>query len=89
MRILTGVQPSGIPHLGNYFGAMRQVCALQEKGESFLFIADYHSLTTSPDPEVLRKNIVNLALDFIACGVDLDKTVFFRQSSVPQVCEPF
>ena len=87
MRILTGVQPSGIPHLGNYFGAMRQVCALQEKGESFLFIADYHSLTTSPDQEVLRKNIINLALDFIACGVDLEKTVFFRQSAVPQVCE--
>ena len=87
MRILTGVQPSGIPHLGNYFGAMKQVCALQDRGESFLFIADYHALTTSPDPEVLRKNVVNLALDFIACGVDLDKTVFFRQSDVPEVCE--
>ena len=87
MRILTGVQPSGIPHLGNYFGAMKQVCALQEKGESFLFIADYHALTTSPDPKVLRQNVVNLALDFISCGVDLDKTVFFRQSDVPEVCE--
>ncbi len=87
MRILTGIQPSGIPHLGNYFGAMRQVCALQEKGESFLFIADYHSLTTSPEPETLRQNIVNLALDFISCGVDLERTVFFRQSAVPQVCE--
>ena len=87
MRILTGVQPSGIPHLGNYFGAMKQVCALQDRGESFLFIADYHALTTSPDPEVLRQNVVNLALDFIACGVDLEKTVFFRQSDVPEVCE--
>ena len=87
MRILTGVQPSGIPHLGNYFGAMKQVCALQNKGESFLFIADYHALTTSPDPKVLRQNVVNLALDFISCGVDLDKTVFFRQSDVPEVCE--
>ena len=87
MRILTGVQPSGIPHLGNYFGAMKQVCALQEKGESFLFIADYHALTTSPDPKALRQNVVNLALDFISCGVDLDKTVFFRQSDVPEVCE--
>ena len=87
MRILTGVQPSGIPHLGNYFGAMKQVCALQEKGESFLFIADYHALTTSPDPKVLRQNVVNLALDFISCGVDLEKTVFFRQSDVPEVCE--
>ena len=87
MRILTGVQPSGIPHLGNYFGAMKQVCALQDKGESFLFIADYHALTTSPDPKTLRQNVVNLALDFISCGVDLDKTVFFRQSDVPEVCE--
>ena len=87
MRILTGVQPSGVPHLGNYFGAMKQVCALQEKGESFLFIADYHALTTSPDPKVLRQNVINLALDFISCGVDLDKTVFFRQSDVPEVCE--
>ena len=87
MRILTGVQPSGIPHLGNYFGAMKQVCALQDRGESYLFIADYHALTTSPDPKVLRQNVVNLALDFIACGVNLDKTVFFRQSDVPEVCE--
>ncbi|MCQ2379648.1 MAG: tryptophan--tRNA ligase [Victivallaceae bacterium] len=87
MRILTGIQPSGTPHLGNYFGAMRQVCDLQAKGESFLFIADYHALTVNPDPEALRRNIVNLALDFIACGVDLDRTLFFRQSAIPQVCE--
>ena len=87
MRILTGIQPSGTPHLGNYFGAMRQVCALQDKGESFLFIADYHSLTTNPKAEDLRDRIINLALDFIACGVDLDKTFFFRQSAVPEVCE--
>lgn len=87
MRILTGIQPSGIPHLGNYFGAMRQVCALQDKGESFLFIADYHALTTSPTPEDLRSNVLNLALDFISCGVDLEKTFFFRQSDIPEVCE--
>ena len=87
MRILTGIQPSGTPHLGNYFGAMRQVCELQSKGESFLFIADYHSLTTNPKAEDLRARVINLALDFIACGVDLDKTFFFRQSDVPEVCE--
>ncbi len=87
MRILTGIQPSGIPHLGNYFGAMRQVCDLQSKGESFLFIADYHSLTTNPKAQDLRDRVANLALDFIACGVDLDKTFFFRQSAVPEVCE--
>ena len=67
MRILTGIQPSGTPHLGNYFGAMRQVCNLQEKGESFLFIADYHALTTNPEPEQLRERVVNLTLDFLAC----------------------
>ena len=87
MRILTGIQPSGTPHLGNYFGAMRQVCDLQSKGESFLFIADYHALTTGPEPEQLRERILNLALDFLACGVDVEKTVFFRQSAVPEVCE--
>ena len=87
MRILTGIQPSGTPHLGNYFGAMKQVCELQKKGECFLFIADYHALTTSPDPAELRKNILNLALDFLSCGIDLERTVFFRQSDVPEVCE--
>ena len=87
MRILTGIQPSGVPHLGNYFGAMRQVCALQDKGESFLFIADYHALTTSTDANELRNNVLNLALDFISCGVDLEKTFFFRQSDIPEVCE--
>ena len=87
MRILTGLQPSGTLHIGNYFGAMRQLLDLQKKGETYLFIADYHALTTSPDPKTLRQNVVNLALDFISCGVDLDKTVFFRQSDVPEVCE--
>ena len=76
MRILTGIQPSGIPHLGNYFGAMRQVCELQNKGESFLFIADYHALTTAPKPEDLRKNVENLSLDFIACGMLFTKPNF-------------
>ena len=50
MRILTGIQPSGTPHIGNYFGAMRQIINIQEKGETFVFLADYHSLTTSPEP---------------------------------------
>ena len=87
MRILTGLQPSGTLHIGNYFGAMRQLLELQKKGETYLFIADYHALTTSPDPKTLRQNVVNLALDFISCGVDLDKTIFFRQSDVPLVTE--
>ena len=87
MRILTGIQPSGIPHIGNYFGAIRQTAAMQTKGDNFLFIADYHALTTSPKPEDLRSNITELALSWLACGIDPDRTVFFRQSDVPQVCE--
>jgi len=87
MRVLSGIQPSGIPHIGNYFGMMRPAVELQEQGEAFLFIADYHSLTTQPDPKDLRKQVEGLALDFLACGLDADKTVFFRQSNVPQVAE--
>ncbi|UKI31476.1 MAG: tryptophan--tRNA ligase [Lentisphaeria bacterium] len=87
MRILTGIQPSGTPHIGNYFGAMRQVCNIQDKGETFLFIADYHSLTTGPSPDALRSRVLELALNYLACGVDTEKTVLFRQSDVPEVCE--
>ena len=87
MRILTGLQPSGTLHIGNYFGAMRQLLDLQKKGETYLFIADYHALTTSPKPDDLRQNVYNLALDFLSCGLSLDNTVFFRQSDVPQVTE--
>ncbi len=87
MRILTGIQPSGTPHIGNYFGAMRQIVASQEKGETFIFLADYHSLTTSPEPEQLRRNVQELALNYLACGVDPQKAILYRQSDVPQVCE--
>ena len=87
MRILTGIQPSGTPHIGNYFGAMRQVCRIQDKGETFIFLAEYHSLTTSPDPEQLRQNVLELALNYLSCGVDPEKSILFRQSDVPEVCE--
>lgn len=87
MRILSGIQPSGVPHIGNYFGMMKPALKLQEQGEAYLFIADYHSLTTSPKPEELRERVLNVAIDFLACGIDPDKTVFFRQSDIPQVCE--
>jgi tryptophanyl-tRNA synthetase len=87
MRVLSGIQPSGIPHIGNYFGMMRPAVELQEQGEAFLFIADYHSLTTQPKPDDLRKQVEGLAIDFMACGLDPEKTVFFRQSDVPQVAE--
>ncbi len=76
-----------MPHIGNYFGMMKPAVELQEQGEAFLFIADYHALTTSPPPEELRNYTKEIAVDFLACGLDPEKTVFFRQSDVPQVTE--
>src|SRR6185369_4967915 len=87
MRILSGIQPSGTLHLGNYFGMMRPAIELQETGEAFYFIADYHSMTSLFDAEQRRKNTWDVALDFLACGLDPKKSVFFKQSDVPEVCE--
>src|SRR4026207_764084 len=87
MRILSGIQPSGALHVGNYFGMMRPAIELQEKGEAFYFIADYHSMTSLFDAEERRKNTLDVALDFLACGLDPKKTVFFKQSDVPEVTE--
>ena len=87
MRILSGIQPSGKLHLGNYFGMMKPALCLQEQGEAFLFIANYHALTTLNDPAQLRENTLDVALDFLACGLDPKRTVFFRQSDVPEVTE--
>jgi tryptophanyl-tRNA synthetase len=87
MRILSGIQPSGALHLGNYFGMMRPAIELQEKGEAFYFIADYHSMTSLFDAAERRKNSLDVALDFLACGLDPKRTVFFRQSDVPEVTE--
>ncbi len=87
MRILSGIQPSGILHWGNYFGMMQPAIRLQEQGEAFYFIADYHALTSIRDPAVLREYTHGVALDFLACGLDPAKTCFFLQSSVPAVAE--
>ena len=87
MRILSGIQPSGALHLGNYFGMMRPAIELQERGEAFYFIANYHSMTSLFDPVERRKNTLDVALDFLACGLDPKRTVFFRQSDVPEVTE--
>ena len=87
MRILSGIQPSGALHLGNYFGMMRPAIELQEQGEAFYFIANYHSMTSLFDAEERRKNSLDVALDFLACGLDPKKSVFFKQSDVPQVTE--
>ena len=87
MRLLSGIQPSGALHLGNYFGMMRPAIELQARGEAFYFIADYHSMTSLFDADARRRNTLDVALDFLACGLDPQKSVFFRQSDVPEVTE--
>jgi tryptophanyl-tRNA synthetase len=87
MRILSGIQPSGVLHIGNYFGMMLPAIELQKEGETFYFIADYHALTSVRNPEALRENSRRVALDFLACGLDSERAVLFRQSDVPQVTE--
>ena len=87
MRVLTGLQPSGKLHVGNYFGAIEPAVRLQDTGEAFYFIADYHAMTSSQDPAALRGNVRELAVDFLACGLDPERAVFFRQSAVPEVNE--
>lgn len=103
LRILSGVQPSGKLHLGNYFGAIKQHIELQKEGICFFFIADYHALTTLDEAArrraeglgskkvelaaTLRENTFDVALDYLALGLDPEKTAFFRQSDVPEVCE--
>ena len=87
MRILTGIQPSGKLHIGNYFGAMLPAVQLQDKGEAFYFIADYHAMTSMSDADILRSNIQDLAIDLLACGLDPAKATIFRQSDVPEVNE--
>src|SRR5882672_5284629 len=86
-RILSGVQSSGKLHLGNYFGAVRQHIALQDEAECFYFIADYHALTTIQDAAALRENVRDVALAYLALGLDPNKAVFFRQSDIPEVTE--
>jgi tryptophanyl-tRNA synthetase len=87
MRILSGIQASGVLHIGNYFGMMRPAIALQAEGEAFYFIADYHALTSVRDPKALCENTRRVALDFLACGLDPERAALFRQSDVPQVTE--
>jgi len=87
MRILTGIQPSGQLHIGNYFGAIKPAVELQSRGDCTYFIADYHSMTSLTDAAARRKNTLDVALDWLACGLDPAKNTFFRQSDVPEVCE--
>ena len=87
-RILTGLQPSGTLHIGNYFGAMRPTIALQEgDNDVFMFIANYHAMTSLPAPEDLRARTFQVATDFLAAGLDPERAIFFRQSDIPEVRE--
>jgi tryptophanyl-tRNA synthetase len=85
--ILSGITPSGKLHLGNYFGAIRQHIHMQEEGDAFYFIANYHSLTSITDGNEIRENTLDIALDYLALGLDTDQCTFFAQSDVPQVTE--
>jgi tryptophanyl-tRNA synthetase len=87
MRTLTGITPSGTLHIGNYFGAMRPAIEAQAKGDCFYFIADYHSMTSVTDAAERRANTRAIAVDWLACGLDPVRSVFWRQSDVPEVCE--
>ena len=83
MRSLSGIQPSGILHIGNYFGALKQFVDLQEKYEGLYFLADYHALTSNPNPDKLRENTINVLLDYLALGLDPNKSTIFLQSDIP------
>jgi tryptophanyl-tRNA synthetase len=87
LRILSGIQPSGEAHLGNYFGAMRQHVALQAQGEAIYFVADYHSMTSVRDAGERRRLVRELVLDYLACGLDPARAVLYRQSDLPETCE--
>ena len=87
MRVLSGIQPSGKLHVGNYFGAMRQHLALQAEHDCFYFIADYHALTSNPSPDDIVAHTLDVVMDYIALGLDTRKTIFWRQSDVPEVAE--
>jgi tryptophanyl-tRNA synthetase len=87
MRVLSGIQPSGRPHLGNYFGALRQYISLQAGNDPFYFIASYHALTAVQDPELMREYTIGVALDFLALGLDPAQSALFAQQDVPEVTE--
>ena len=86
-RVLSGIQPSGLLHLGNYFGMMSRMIKYQSNNELFCFIANYHALTSTPSSETLSDNTFNAACDFLALGLDPEKSTFWVQSDVPKVTE--
>ncbi|KIE59127.1 tryptophanyl-tRNA synthetase [Methylacidiphilum kamchatkense Kam1] len=86
-RVLSGIQPSGFLHIGNYFGMIKRAIEWQDKAETLYFIADYHALTSIKDPQHLSQYVRKIAMAFLACGLDPAKSIFFRQSAIPEVHE--
>jgi len=87
MRVITGIQPSGTLHIGNYFGAIKQMLDFQDKSDLFIFIADYHALTTLKDAEALKKNTIDAAITYLSLGIDPEKATLWVQSDVKEVLE--
>ena len=85
--VVSGVRPTGNLHLGNYFGALRNYVKMQQEYQCYFFIADLHSLTTHPDTKELKENVLHVASEYLACGLDPDKVVLYCQSDLPQTAE--
>jgi tryptophanyl-tRNA synthetase len=85
--VLSGIRPTGNLHLGNYYGAMVNFLKMQEEHKCFFFIADWHALTTHPDPKSLHANVRNILSEYLACGLDPDKSVLYIQSDIPEIAE--
>lgn len=85
--VLSGIRSTGNLHLGNYFGALRNFTRMQHENRCFFFIADYHSLTTHPDPKILHSNVKNVLTEYLAAGIDPEVSTIYVQSDVPEVCE--
>ena len=86
-RMFTGIKPTGRPHLGNYLGMIRPALDLARSGEALFCVVDYHALTTTPDPVQIRQAVLDLTATLIACGLDTERTILYRQSDLPEVCE--
>jgi tryptophanyl-tRNA synthetase len=87
--VVSGIRSTGNLHLGNYFGAVKNFIKMQEDNDCFFFIADYHSLTTHPDPDTLHHNVKHVLVEYLACGIDPDKSTIYVQSDVPEISELF
>ena len=87
--VLSGIRSTGNLHLGNYYGALRNFIKMQNENKCYFFIADLHSLTTHPDPRMLHQNVKNVLVDYLAAGIDPEKSVRYVQSDVPRVAEHY